>query len=126
MAPGSRLVVTVPGGPRSAFDRHIGHIRHFTAGLLGQVLADAGLVVERVLRAGFPFHNLYKLAIIARGRRFITEFEGRDPEARPSPLERAAWSFFRTGLAYSRDDSPLGWQLAAVARVPDEDRDPRN
>ena len=31
LAPGSRLVITVPGGPRSAFDRHIGHRRHFTA-----------------------------------------------------------------------------------------------
>ena len=28
-APGCRVVVTVPGGPRSAFDKHIGHRRHF-------------------------------------------------------------------------------------------------
>src|SRR5262249_42604960 len=30
MADGCRLVVTVPGGPMSAYDRHIGHRRHFT------------------------------------------------------------------------------------------------
>ena len=32
LAPGCRLVVTVPGGPMSAFDRHIGHRRHFSPG----------------------------------------------------------------------------------------------
>ena len=31
LAPGAKVVVTVPGGPRSAFDKHIGHCRHFTA-----------------------------------------------------------------------------------------------
>ena len=30
LAPGGVLVVTVPGGPMSAFDRHIGHRQHFT------------------------------------------------------------------------------------------------
>jgi trans-aconitate methyltransferase len=30
LAPRSMLAVTVPGGPMSAFDRHIGHRRHYT------------------------------------------------------------------------------------------------
>jgi 2-polyprenyl-3-methyl-5-hydroxy-6-metoxy-1,4-benzoquinol methylase len=30
LAPGARLFITVPGGPISAFDRHIGHRKHFT------------------------------------------------------------------------------------------------
>ena len=30
LAPGCVLIVTVPGGPRSAFDNHIGHRQHFT------------------------------------------------------------------------------------------------
>ena len=55
--------------PRSAFDKHIGHYQHFTADALAQVLTDAGFDVDRVLRAGFPFFNLYKLAVIARGKR---------------------------------------------------------
>src|SRR5258708_6464022 len=29
MAPGCRVVVTVPGGPMSSFDRHIGHRKHY-------------------------------------------------------------------------------------------------
>ncbi len=30
MSPGCKLIVTVPGGPMSAFDKHIGHRRHFS------------------------------------------------------------------------------------------------
>jgi len=117
LAPGCRVIVTVPGGPRSAFDRHIGHHRHFTAPGLRGVLTDAGYGVERVLRAGFPFFNLYKLAVIARGRRLITDVEDRAPGAAPSGAERAAARLFDLGFRHSRDDFPLGWQVAAVARI---------
>ena len=43
LLPGCRMVVTVPGGPRSAFDRHIGHRRHFEPADLRGVLTDAGV-----------------------------------------------------------------------------------
>ncbi len=115
LAPDCRLVVTVPGGPRSAFDRHIGHHRHFTAADLRGVLVDAGFSVERVLRAGFPFFNLYKLAVIARGRRLIADVEYRAPDSAPSIAELAATRFFGLGFRHNRDDFPLGWQIAAVA-----------
>ncbi len=118
LAVGCRVVVTVPGGPRSAFDRHIGHHRHFKAADLRGVLTDAGYAVERVLRAGFPFFNIYKLAVIARGRRLIADMEGRTPDATPSRVELAATRFFDMGFKHNRDDFPLGWQMAAVARVP--------
>lgn len=121
LAAGCRVVVTVPGGPRSAFDKHIGHHRHFKAGDLHGVLTDAGYAVERVLCAGFPFFTLYKLAVVARGRRLITDVEGRAPGATPSRMERAATRFFDTGFRHNRDDFPGGWQMAAVARAPEAD-----
>jgi SAM-dependent methyltransferase len=121
LAPGCRVVVTVPGGPRSAFDRHIGHHRHFKAADLRGVLTDAGYAVERVLRAGFPFFNIYKLAVIARGRRLIADVEDRTPQAPGSGAAAAAMRFFDMGFKHSRDDFPLGWQMAAVARVPGAD-----
>jgi len=55
LAPGCRLVITVPGGPRSAFDRHIGHRRHFTAARLRRLLETSGFEQVTVQRAGFPF-----------------------------------------------------------------------
>jgi len=121
LAPGCRVVITVPGGPRSAFDRHIGHHRHFTAPDLRGVLTDAGFTVERVLRAGFPFFNIYKLAVVARGRRLIADVEDRAPGAAPSKAELAATRLFSLGFGHSRDDFPLGWQMAAVARMPEAD-----
>ena len=121
LVPGCRVVVTVPGGPRSAFDRHIGHHRHFTAADLRGVLTDAGFAVERVQRAGFPFFNLYKLAVIARGRRLIADVEDRAPGAAPSRAELTAARLFDLGFRHSRDDFPLGWQMAAVARVREAD-----
>ncbi len=118
LVPGCRVIVTVPGGPRSAFDRHIGHRRHFKAQDLRGVLTDAGYVTERVLRAGFPFFNLYKLAVIARGRRLIADVEDRVPGTTPSRIESAAMRFLDTGFRHNRDDFALGWQIAAVARTP--------
>ena len=121
LAPGCRVVITVPGGPRSAFDHHIGHYQHFTAAKLRTVLTDAGYTVDRVLRAGFPFFNLYKLAVIARGKRLIADVERRTPDTQSTiPGESLMKSFFEFGFRHSRDDFPFGWQMAAVATVPHE------
>ena len=76
LAPGCRMVVTVPGGPRSAFDRHIGHRQHFRAAGLRALLEGSGFDVEYVARAGFPFFNLYRLVVIARGRQVTRDVGG--------------------------------------------------
>jgi SAM-dependent methyltransferase len=120
LLPGCRMIITVPGGPCSAFDRHIGHRRHFGPADLRDVLTDAGYTVDRILRAGFPFFNLYKLALIARGQRLITDAE-RPAVAKPSWAETTVARFFDGGLRHARDDFPLGWQMAAVAHLPGAD-----
>ena len=114
MAPGCRLVITVPGGPVSAFDRHIGHRRHFTSERLSSVLRDAGYEVAAVHGAGFPFFNLYRLMVVARGRRLIDDV--KDDGSRPLPLSarvamRAFDALFRANLTRT----PLGWQCLAIA-----------
>ena len=121
LAPGCRLVVTVPGGPRSTFDRNWGHYQHFTARKLNQVLTDAGYEVRRVLRAGFPFFNLYKLAVIAGGKTLIANAERREP-GRVIPAQSMVYALFRFGLRHSLDNTPFGWQMAAVATAPPNDR----
>jgi trans-aconitate methyltransferase len=116
LAPGAVVVVTVPAGPRSAFDRHIGHRRHFTRATLQRTLRDAGLEPVRMLAAGFPFFDLYRLAVLVRGRKVIDD--AQDPAGVNSgasgSLMRAFDRLFRANLS----NSPLGWQLIAVARVP--------
>lgn len=113
LAPGCRLVVTVPGGPISAYDRHIGHRRHYTAGTLEQLLRDAGFDVEFAIGAGFPFFNLYRVLVLARGTKLIADAEGE-----PSVLLKAVSTVFKGLMPLNVTHSVLGWQTIAVACKP--------
>jgi SAM-dependent methyltransferase len=113
LADGCRLVVTVPGGPMSAFDRHIGHRRHFQSATLRRLLVDSGFAVEKVTGVGFPLFNVYRLVVIGRGRRLV--HDTRQPSA--SFPARLAMAGFRLLLAVPQPHTRWGWQLAAVARV---------
>lgn len=114
LADGAQLIVTVPGGPISAFDRHIGHRRHFTAESLRGVLERAGFEVERVYRSGFPFFNLYRCVVIARGEKLADDGASRAALAAwtAGVLLAAFNGLFRLNLM----SSPFGWQMVAVAR----------
>jgi SAM-dependent methyltransferase len=115
LAPGARLVVTVPAGPMSAFDRHIGHRRHYTPALLRRVLEEAGLEVQSLHGAGFPFFNLYRLTVVARGKKLIDDAGGD----RPLPATaRVAMRAFSKLFALNAEVGLRGWQLVAVAQKP--------
>jgi 2-polyprenyl-3-methyl-5-hydroxy-6-metoxy-1,4-benzoquinol methylase len=94
LAPGARVVVTVPAGPRSAFDRHIGHRRHFTPALLDHTAGAAGFQVEKIQASGFPFFNLYKLVVILRGKKLIEDV-ANGPQAKASFFSRLVMGIFR-------------------------------
>jgi SAM-dependent methyltransferase len=116
LAPGALLVVTVPGGPMSAFDRHVGHRRHYTTGDLTRLLEAAGFTVLECGGAGFPFFNLYRRTVIARGERLIADADG----AQGVPLlARAAMAVFDRLLTASRTRGRRGWQVFAVAKLTD-------
>lgn len=117
LAPGCRLVVTVPGGPMSAFDRHIGHRRHYTAGALHRLLVDAGFSVDRATGIGFPLFNLYRLAVVARGHHLVDDVGGELGDAPVSAPARLAMGVFRALLALPQPRNQWGWQIAAVAHV---------
>jgi SAM-dependent methyltransferase len=117
VAPGGRLVVTVPSGPISAFDRHIGHRRHYTPERLQRALEDAGFTVDRVSRAGFPFFNLYRALVIARGRKLIAAVESGAMVGGGRGIENLAMRGFRFLFRFNRTDSRFGWQLVALARA---------
>jgi SAM-dependent methyltransferase len=110
MAPGCKLVVTVPGGWRSAFYSHIGHRRHYTPLQLSGLLESAGFTVERTYAAGFPFFNLYRMLVTLRGQELIAE-AARAPSL-PMRASGAVFdALFRLNLMH-----PWGWQTLAVAR----------
>lgn len=110
MSEGCRLVVTVPGGPRSAFDIHIGHRRHFKPADLEKILKEAGFSVEFVSGAGFPFFNLYRLVVVMRGQKLIGDASGK-----PGMLLRVVSFVFRLLFKLNISRSPFGWQTFAVA-----------
>jgi len=112
LAPGGKLVITVPGGPMSAFDRHIGHRRHYTTALLGEVVAGAGLRARWIRGAGFPFFNLYRLLLVARGRRLIGDLDGRGPLPRSARVAMAAFGWL---FRFNLDAPRLGWQIVGLA-----------
>ncbi|HWD25118.1 MAG TPA: class I SAM-dependent methyltransferase [Acidimicrobiales bacterium] len=119
LAPGCRVVFTVPGGPRSAFDRHIGHRQHFTPASLTEVIDRSGLEVIRTARAGFPFFNVYKSLVIARGKKLVADVEkGDSGETATSPAIRAVLRALDTLFHANLPAGPLGWQIVATARVP--------
>jgi len=117
LARGCRVAITVPAGPMSAFDRHIGHRRHFDRGLLERTLREAGLHVESVRGAGFPFFNVYRLVVVARGDKLIDDVAGSDPAALPLAA-RATMRLFSWLFRYNSSKMGLGWQLVAVGVEP--------
>ena len=119
LAPGGRLFITVPGGPTSAFDRHIGHREHFTPERLTGVVRDAGLIPEKVTGVGFPFFNLYRMTVILRGKALIKDAAG-DENQQPGLLARAAMRAYSLVLRQSLNSSGMGWQMTAQVRKPEE------
>jgi len=109
------LVVTAPGGPMSAFDKHIGHRTHFRPETIRRVLENAGYAVERVDRAGFPFFNLYRCVVILRGRKLIDDVSAeRNPSG--SWLAKTVMRLFHLLFRMNLGSSPWGWQMVATAR----------
>jgi trans-aconitate methyltransferase len=120
LAAGARLIVTVPSGPMSAFDRHIGHRQHFTRETIRQVLVEAGLVVERVYLSGFPFFNLYRLVVIARGEKLTADVNAGQ-SGFSAWLAGAVMKVFRCLFHLNLLNSRFGWQVVAVARKTGQD-----
>jgi len=115
LADNARLIVTVPGGPMSAFDRHIGHRRHFTRESIGAVLKASGFTVKRVYLSGFPFFNLYRAMVIARGARLADDVDSTK-QGLSTRLANAMMAVFRILFRFNLLSSPFGWQVVAVAR----------
>jgi hypothetical protein len=98
----------------SAFDRHIGHRRHWRRHEIRTLLHDAGFKVERVTGVGFPFFNLYRSLVILRGKKLIDESTGRS--GADSLLARAALGSFHVLIRPGLNSTRWGWQMIATAR----------
>lgn len=116
MGSSCRLVVTAPGGPMSAFDKHIGHRKHWKPQDIEALLVQAGYVPDHVAGVGFPFFNLYRCVIIMRGKKLIAELSTESNNTISWPA-RAAMAVFRKLIRPNLNSSRRGWQMVARGRV---------
>jgi hypothetical protein len=71
--------------------------------------------VASLYGAGFPFFNLYRLTVIARGRKLVEDATDGDMPVMARVAMRAfSWLFRMNAVRTLR-----GWQLIAVAVEPD-------
>lgn len=110
MAPGCRLVITVPGGPMNVFYRHIGHRRHYSPRDMAGLVERAGFRVEAAYGAGFPFFNAFRMLLTARGDALLSDISGK-----PTLLVRTGtWIFDRL---FPFNLKHRGWQTVVIARL---------
>jgi hypothetical protein len=99
----------------SAFDKHIGHRKHFKPTDIAELLQQAGYSPEYAGKAGFPFFNVYRCMIILRGNKLIEDVSTqRNPLG--SPLAQAAMAVFHLLFRMNLQSSPWGWQMVGRAR----------
>lgn len=117
LAPGGHLIVTVPSGQRTRFDRALGHVRHYTRSGLAWRLREADYDVERALAWGFPFHNLYRL-LVAMGARLSLDAGAAGGPALPRGTVGLGYRALARALKplYFLNRPYWGPQLLAVAR----------
>jgi SAM-dependent methyltransferase len=125
LAPGARLVGTVPAGPDqwSEWDDWAGHQRRYTAAEMAAVLAGAGLE-PTVTCWGWPLLRLYDAVVLTRINRRRLQHDGSvdsDPAlTRVAGLGRRRWlvSLVRTLFEFDRlfDGAPWGVGLLFAAR----------
>ena len=117
LAPKSILVITVPGGPMSTFDKHIGHRKHFQRSELEELVQKSGFSIEKISCSGFPFFNLYRMIVILRGKKLIQD--AATPKKKMPLLARFFMILFSKLFQFNLDHHSLGWQIICVARKKD-------
>jgi 2-polyprenyl-3-methyl-5-hydroxy-6-metoxy-1,4-benzoquinol methylase len=115
MADGCCFIVTVPGGPMSAFDKHIGHRKHWREKEIKDLLTAAEFIPEYISGVGFPFFNLYRCLVILRGRKLITDVSAGSHQT--SPAARLVMSLFSRVMKMHLNSSRWGWQMVAKVRA---------
>jgi SAM-dependent methyltransferase len=109
---GATLILSTQSGLVRETERRVGHLRHFTAQEMRELLVKAGWEPVRVWNSGGPFHNLSKWAANLRPDAAMREF-GEKPYG---PLQRFAVFVLRA--LFLLNSRSRGAQLYAIAKKP--------
>ena len=110
------LIVTVPGAPAGFAPGMWGHLRHYKADSVQNLLEESGYKIVRIFNAGFPFYNLYQLLVHLGWKKFIKKDTAQGDNYEMSPLIRFASFIFRILMKININFTPWGWQIVAVAK----------
>lgn len=110
------IIITVPGGPMSSFDKYIGHRKHYNKNSLLKLLSStANLSPVKLYKSGFPFFNLYRLVVILRGKKLISDVQfGEDGIS--NGLALIVMKAFKYLFKVNLSNTPFGWQMLVVAQ----------
>jgi SAM-dependent methyltransferase len=112
---GGTLIITVPGGPMSSLDKQIGHRRHYSSYDLADLLKVAGFKDVRIISAGWPFFNLYRLLLVLRGESLMADISVQNSNLKKNIIKCLGLIFaflFKLNL----DSLSFGWQMVAIAK----------
>jgi SAM-dependent methyltransferase len=104
------LIITVPGGPMSSFDSSIGHRQHFNKDSILHLLNNVGINNIKIYHAGFPWHNLFRLVVISRGKKLA-----EDVSKRLSWNALTTMRLFSFLFRFNLKNNRWGWQNFVVA-----------
>ena len=104
------LIITVPGGPMSSFDKIIGHRQHFNKASILHLFNNADIKNLKIHLSGFPWHNLYRLAVISRGEKLAEDVSRKLSWA--ALLLMRLFSFL---FLFNLKNNRWGWQNFVVA-----------
>jgi len=110
LRPGGRFVVTVPAGPVTAFDRAIGHRKHFTLPAIEELLVSGGFRIVRSYYWGFPFHTLFRIGVGA-----LPSAAGGFSDDRLGGWQRAVFRLLDALFYLNAKSRRAGRQIVAVA-----------
>lgn len=128
LSPGGHLILTVPGGRMSRFDKVIGHYRHYRPRDLERLMRTNRLETQRVLAWGFPFHNVYRTAVRIASKATIPGSDKPKPDEGKSGVVSSvlgqAYTVFGKALKplFYFNLSHWGEQMMVVARRPVHER----
>jgi SAM-dependent methyltransferase len=113
LTPGGLIIITVPAGPVSKFDRFIGHYRHYSKESLRLEIESAGFEVSHIHQIGFPLINIVRIWCLMKGDK-VTKALTKPNSFVHSFLGKF---FLRVLSSTFQLDSRFGWQLIASAKT---------
>ena len=112
LLPGGSLLLSTQSGPLRATERHVGHVRHWSAADMTQALTATGFADVHVWNEGWPFHDWSKWLANLRPERSIAHF-GTGEYHWPQRLSCAV-----LGALFRLNSRRRGAQLFACAHRP--------